>query len=55
MLTALKSEDMIGNISYLPLIVAASCLVAFLMSFAFPKVISGMGKNPPAAKSADAA
>ena len=45
MLTALKSEDMIGNISYLPLIVAASCLVAFLMSFAFPKVISGMGKD----------
>ena len=45
MLTALKSEDMIGNISYLPLIVAASCLVAFLMSFAFPKVISAMGKE----------
>ena len=55
MLTALKSEDMIGNISYLPLIVAASCMTAFLMSFAFPKVISGMGKNTPAAKSADAA
>ena len=49
MLTALKSEDMIGNISYLPLIVAASCLVAFLMSFAFPKVISGMGKDAPKA------
>lgn len=55
MLTALKSEDMIGNISYLPLIVAASCLVAFLMSFAFPKVISGMGKESPAAKASDAA
>ena len=55
MLTALKSEDMIGNISYLPLIVAASCMAAFLMSLAFPKVISGMGKNTPAAKSADAA
>lgn len=45
MLTALKSEDMIGNISYLPLIVAAACLVAFGMSFAFPKVISCMGKE----------
>ena len=55
MLTALKSEDMIGNISYLPLIVAAACMTAFLMSFAFPKVISGMGKNTPAAKTADAA
>lgn len=44
MLTALKSEDMIGNISYLPLIVAAACMAAFGMSFAFPKVISGMGK-----------
>ena len=45
MLTALKSEDMIGNISYLPLIVAAACMIAFLMSFAFPKVISAMGKE----------
>lgn len=48
MLTALKSEDMIGNISYLPLIVAASCMAAFCMSFAFPKVISHMGKDAPA-------
>ena len=54
MLTALKSEDMIGNISYLPLIVAASCMIAFLMSLVFPKVISGMGKETPAAKTADA-
>jgi hypothetical protein len=46
MLTALKSEDMIGNISYLPLIVVAACLTAFLMSLAFPKVISLMGKEP---------
>ncbi len=45
MLTALKSEDMIGNISYLPLIVAAACMAAFGMSFAFPKVISRMGKG----------
>ena len=50
MLTALKSEDMIGNISYLPLIVAASCLAAFLMSLAFPKVISHMGKASPKAE-----
>ncbi len=47
MLTALKSEDMIGNISYLPLIVAAACMTAFGMSFAFPKVISRMGKKLP--------
>lgn len=45
MLTALKSEDMIGNISFLPLIVAASCMIAFGMSFAFSKVISRMGKE----------
>ena len=45
MLTALKSEDMIGNISFLPLIVAAACMIAFGMSFAFPKVISHMGKE----------
>ena len=45
MLTALKSEDMIGNISFLPLIVAAACMIAFGMSFAFPKVISRMGKE----------
>ena len=48
MLTALKSEDLIGNISYLPLIVAAACMTAFCMSFAFPKVISLMGKEAPA-------
>jgi Na+/melibiose symporter-like transporter len=54
MLTALKSEDMIGNISYLPLIVAAACLAAFGMSFAFPKIISRMGqKTPTQAKTAD--
>ena len=47
MLTALKSEDMIGNISFLPLIVAAACMIAFGMSFAFPKVISRMGKEAP--------
>ncbi|MBR5124077.1 MAG: MFS transporter [Clostridia bacterium] len=47
MLTALKSEDMIGNISFLPLIVCASCMAAFGMSLAFPKVISGMGKESP--------
>lgn len=45
MLTALKSEDMIGHISYLPLIVAAACMAAFGMSFAFPQVISRMGKE----------
>ena len=45
MLTALKSEDMIGNISYLPIIVAVACMTAFCMSFAFPKVISLMGKE----------
>ena len=44
MLTALKSEGLIGNISYLPLIVAAACMTAFVMSLAFPKVISQMGK-----------
>ena len=38
-------EDMIGNISFLPLIVAAACMIAFGMSFAFPKVISHMGKE----------
>ena len=47
MLTALKSEDMIGNISFLPLIVCAACMAAFGMSLAFPKVISGMGKESP--------
>ena len=47
MLTALKSVDLIGNISYLPLIVAAACMTAFCMSFAFPKVISRMGKETP--------
>ena len=53
MLTALKSEDMIGNISYLPIIVAAACMTAFCMSFAFPKVIARMGKQSPAAETAD--
>ena len=53
MLTALKSEDMIGNISYLPIIVAAACMTAFCMSFAFPKVIAHMGKQSPAAETAD--
>lgn len=53
MLTALKSEDMIGNISYLPIIVAAACMTAFRMSFAFPKVIAHMGKQSPAAETAD--
>lgn len=50
MLTALKSEDMIGDISYLPLIVIAFCMAAFLMSLAFPKVISLMGKETPKAQ-----
>ena len=55
MLTALKSEDMIGNISFLPLIVAAACMIAFGMSFAFPRVISRMGKEAPTKETANEA
>ena len=33
------------QISLLPLIVAASCMIAFVMSFAFPKGIAHLGKE----------
>ena len=41
MLVFLKNS---GNISYLPIVVAAACILAFLLSFAFPKTISRLGK-----------
>ncbi len=37
----------------LPLVVMAACMVAFCMSFAFPKTISKMGKDAIAAPSGD--
>lgn len=40
-LVTLKS---INNISLLPLIVCASCLICFMLSLAFPKAISNIGK-----------
>ena len=39
-LVFLKSND---YISYMPIVVAAACLIAFAMSFAFPKTIAKMG------------
>ncbi len=41
-LVTLKNYNMI---SLLPIIVAACCMTAFFMSFAFPKVIALMGQN----------
>lgn len=38
------------QISYLPLIVVGACMAAFLMSFAFPKTISLLGKDGISAK-----
>lgn len=41
-LVFLKSNE---YVSYLPIVVAAACMIAFGMSFAFPKTISQMGKT----------
>ncbi len=49
-LVLLKDKDVIH---LLPLIVAGSCLVAFLMSLGFPKVIALLGKDDKAAKTDD--
>lgn len=41
---ALVNLKSTGTILYMPLIVASACMLAFVMSFAFPKTISKMGK-----------
>ena len=41
---ALKGNGNVTYISYLPIVVVAACMIAFAMSFAFPKTISQMGK-----------
>lgn len=43
-LNLLKGSDKVTYISYLPIVVAAACMVAFGMSFAFPKSISKLGQ-----------
>lgn len=42
-LTFLKGSNGVTYISYLPIVVVAACMIAFGMSFAFPKTISKMG------------
>lgn len=42
-LTFLKGSNGVTYISYLPIVVIAACMIAFGMSFAFPKTISKMG------------
>ena len=44
MLVFLKGNGDTTYIAYLPIAVAAACLLAFVMSFFFPKTISKMGK-----------
>ena len=41
-LVTLKDKNIIH---ILPLIVAGACIVAFIMSFAFPKTISQLGRG----------
>ena len=43
-LNLLKGSDEVTYISYLPIAVVAACMLAFAMSFAFPKSISKLGK-----------